>query len=70
MLGVSQVGPLGPSQHVADMFARVDNPEVAAIMLPDGGHIGFVPFARRYFYSLLINFFDAARGPYAHGMPR
>lgn len=55
--------PLSPAQDVADLFATLENRRVAAIILPGGGHIGFAPYARRWFYSLLLNFFDARRGP-------
>ena len=26
-----------------------------------GGHVGFAPFARDYYYSMIINFFDELR---------
>ncbi|MCA9243105.1 MAG: hypothetical protein KDA32_04055 [Phycisphaerales bacterium] len=57
--------PLTSAQNVADLFATVDNPNVAAVVLRGGGHIGFAPFARDYFYSLILSFFDPARGPRA-----
>lgn len=57
--------PMANAQDVADLMATVENPNVAAIMLPGGGHLGFAPFAREYFYSLVLNFFDAQRGPVA-----
>ncbi len=50
--------PFIPAQDVADMIAQTDNPNVAAIILRGGGHIGFVADNRRYFYSMLINFFS------------
>ncbi|QOJ13216.1 MAG: hypothetical protein HRU75_00575 [Planctomycetia bacterium] len=57
--------PLAPAQEIADFMAPLDNPNVAAVILPDGGHVGFAPYARRYFYSLLANFFHVDRGPAA-----
>lgn len=49
--------PLTSAQNVADLLVAVDNPQVAAIVLPGGGHIGFAAYARKYFYSLILNFF-------------
>ncbi len=53
--------PLAEAQAVADLFAKIRNPNVAGIVLPGGGHVGFAPFARDYHYSLIINFFDPLR---------
>ena len=55
--------PIAPAQAVADLVARVTNPNVAAIMMPTGGHIGFGPFAPDWYYSLVLSFFDPASGP-------
>jgi predicted alpha/beta-fold hydrolase len=55
--------PVGTAQHVADLVAPVDNPNVAAVLLPGGGHVGFHPYSRRYFVSLIANFFDPHWGP-------
>ncbi|MBK8913260.1 MAG: alpha/beta fold hydrolase [Phycisphaerales bacterium] len=57
--------PLAPAQEIADFMAPLRNPNVAAVILPDGGHVGFAPYARGYFYSLITNFFSAERGPAA-----
>ena len=54
--------PMGPVQTVADLMATVDNPNVAAIVLPSGGHIGFAPFARDWYYSMMLSFFDPRCG--------
>ena len=54
--------PIGPVQTVADLMATVENPNVAAIVLPSGGHIGFAPFARDWYYSMVMSFFDPVRG--------
>ncbi len=53
--------PLSPAQDVAQLLATTDNPNVAALVLPGGGHVGFAPFARRYYFSLIYNFFDPRR---------
>lgn len=54
--------PVGNAQAVADLLARVDNPRVAGLILPGGGHVGFAPYARSYMYSLMLNFFDPTHG--------
>jgi len=54
--------PMGTAEGVADLIARTDNPLVAALILDGGGHVGFVSYARRYYYSLIINFFDPQVG--------
>jgi len=58
--------PITPVQAVADLMAQTSNPNVAAIVTPSGGHIGFAPCAPAWYYSLLINYFDPASGPAAH----
>jgi len=55
--------PLSPAQNVADLMATVDNPQVAVVILPNGGHVGFAGYARQYYYSLVTNFFDPQTGP-------
>ncbi len=55
--------PIAPAQTIADLFARVHNPGVAAIVLPSGGHIGFGPYATAWYYSLIRSFFDPGHGP-------
>jgi len=57
--------PLAPAQEVADLFSRVKNPNVAAIILPSGGHVGFAAYNRAYYFSLIMNFFDPKTGPVA-----
>lgn len=54
--------PLTPAQHVAEFVAMVDNPQVAAIVLPSGGHVGFAAYSKAYYYSLIAAFFDPATG--------
>jgi len=59
--------PLAPAQDVADLVAGVRNPNVAALILRGGGHVGFAAYAREYFYSLMLNFFDPVLGAAAAG---
>ena len=54
--------PLARAQNVADLIARVDNPLVAAVILAGGGHVGFAPYARSYYFSLIADFFDPECG--------
>jgi dienelactone hydrolase len=54
--------PLACAQDVADLIARTPAPNVAAIVLPGGGHVGFAAYNARFTYSLMLNFFDPARG--------
>ena len=55
--------PVAPVQTVANLTAGLENPNVAAIVLPTGGHIGFAPYARSWFYSMVLSFFDPDKGP-------
>jgi len=50
--------PLAEAQTLADLFAKIHKPNVAGIVLSGGGHVGFAPFARDYYYSMIVNFFD------------
>ena len=54
--------PLAPAQDVADLIATLDNPQVAAVILAGGGHGGFPVYARNYYLSLLVGFFDPLTG--------
>lgn len=54
--------PLCSAQDVADLVCQTSNTNVAAIVLSGGGHCGFAPYARDYFYSLLFDFFDPVHG--------
>lgn len=58
--------PLCPAQDVAEFIAPLKNSNVAAIVLPGGGHDGFAPYARDYFYSLIFNFYDPGLGAAAN----
>ena len=51
--------PLGSAQAVSDLCAELDNPNVAAIILPGGGHNGFAAYARSYYYNLILHFFNS-----------
>ncbi len=50
------------AQDLTDLMAMTENPRVAGLILRGGGHIGFGPYKRPYFYSLIINFFDPHSG--------
>ncbi|MCH7812523.1 MAG: alpha/beta fold hydrolase [Planctomycetes bacterium] len=54
--------PFAPAQELADYMATLENPSVAGMILPGGGHVGFAPYARDHFFSLLLNFFDPQNG--------
>lgn len=60
--------PLTSAQAAADLMAGTSNPNIAALVLPSGGHTGFAAYARAYYYSLMVNFFDIARGPASNAM--
>jgi pimeloyl-ACP methyl ester carboxylesterase len=51
-----------PAQDLADLMATVHNPDVAVMMLPSGGHIGFAPYASAWYYNLILNYFDPSVG--------
>jgi predicted alpha/beta-fold hydrolase len=53
---------VAPAQDLADLLATVRNPNVAAILLPSGGHIGFGPYASTWYYNLILNYFDPSVG--------
>ncbi len=53
---------VAPAQDLADLMATVHNPDVAAILLPSGGHIGFGPYASAWYYNLILNYFDPSVG--------
>ncbi len=57
--------PLTSAQDLADLLAGLDNPNVAGLILPGGGHVGFAAYAKRYYFSLIVNFFDRRTGPSA-----
>ena len=43
-------------------MSLTENPNVAALILRGGGHIGYFPYNKAYTYSLIVNFFDPERG--------
>ncbi len=55
--------PVTPVQLLADLNAGLKNPNVATLILPTGGHIGFAPYAKDWLYSIMLNFFDPVTGP-------
>ena len=57
--------PLISAQDLADLIARLSNPNVAALILRGGGHVGFAAYCRAYYFSLIFSFFDAKAGPRA-----
>lgn len=61
--------PLSPSQYVADFISTVENPLVAAMVLPNGGHVGFAAWAKHYYFSLIGGFFDPVSGAAAIDQP-
>lgn len=54
--------PLAAAQDVADLMSRVRNPRVAALIVADGGHVGFAVHAPRHYFSLIVNYFDEQAG--------
>lgn len=54
---------VAPAQDLADLMATTVNPNVAAILLPGGGHIGISPYAPAWYYSMILNFFSPTAGP-------
>lgn len=62
--------PVESAQPLADLIAHTGNSNVAAVVLPGGGHCGFAPYSRRYFYSLVASFFDEHSGAAAAAHPR
>jgi predicted alpha/beta-fold hydrolase len=61
--------PLGTAQAVVDLVAPVKNPHCAAIILAQGGHMGFPAVSADYYYSLMLNFFDPQTGPATQAHP-
>ncbi|MCG3178716.1 MAG: hypothetical protein BIFFINMI_01045 [Phycisphaerae bacterium] len=57
--------PLASAQAVANAVAWTSNPNVSAVIIPGGGHDGFAPYARRWYYSMVMDFFDPTNGPAA-----
>lgn len=54
--------PMNYAQDIADFMSWTANPNVAALIVPGGGHVGFPAYARAYYYSLIANFFDPTYG--------
>jgi dienelactone hydrolase len=50
--------PLVPAQDVADLATETSDSNVGVLILPGGGHVGFAAYARAYYFSLIVNFFD------------
>ena len=62
--------PLATGQDVAELFARVNNPNIGVILLNSGGHMGFKSLSADYFYSLMTAFFNPATAPRRVTPPR
>lgn len=54
--------PIAAAQPVADLVAKVENPQVAALVLNGGGHCGFAALAPRCFYTLVTGFYSRPNG--------
>jgi pimeloyl-ACP methyl ester carboxylesterase len=55
--------PIAPVQTLANLTAGLKNQNVATIILPSGGHIGFAAYTKNWFYSIILSFFDQTKGP-------
>ncbi len=55
--------PLAYANEVAEFFSFTKNPNVAGVILNEGGHDGFAAYRRDYIYSIIVNFFNEERGP-------
>jgi pimeloyl-ACP methyl ester carboxylesterase len=63
LIVVAANDPLVGGQDLADFIAGVRNPGVAALLTPGGGHVGFAAWNRRYYFNLILSFFDTRHGP-------
>ncbi len=54
--------PLASVQAVADLIATTENRNVSAIVLEGGGHVGFAAYAKDWFYSLILGYFNPDTG--------
>jgi len=54
--------PFASAQALANLMSYTENPNVAALIVRGGGHIGYFPYNKAYTYSLIMNFFDPQRG--------
>jgi predicted alpha/beta-fold hydrolase len=61
--------PLGTAQAVADLMGPLKNPNCGAIILSQGGHMGFPALSADYYYSLMLNYFDPKTGPAVQNRP-
>ncbi|MCP4376974.1 MAG: hypothetical protein GY794_12445, partial [bacterium] len=55
--------PIAPVQTLGNMIAKLKNQNIAATILPTGGHIGFAPYVKNWYYSTILSFFDPKKGP-------
>ncbi|MCG3178661.1 MAG: hypothetical protein BIFFINMI_00989 [Phycisphaerae bacterium] len=61
--------PLCDPATIRTLLDGVSNPNVAAVMVDGGGHVGFTVYEARWFYSLVVNFFDPTVGAAAVQTP-
>ncbi len=54
--------PLIPVGDAADLLKGVHNPNVAALIMAGGGHVGYLPYARQYMFNMVVDFFATHGG--------
>jgi len=54
--------PLIPVVDAADFLKGVRNPQVAALIMAGGGHVGYLPYARQYMFNMVVDFFATHGG--------
>ena len=54
--------PLIPVGDAADLLKGVHNPQVAALIMAGGGHVGYLPYARQYMFNMVVDFFGTHGG--------
>lgn len=54
--------PLIPVGDAADLLKDMRNPNVAALIMAGGGHVGYLPYARQYMFNMVVDFFATHGG--------
>lgn len=54
--------PLIPVGDAADFMKGMKNPNVAALIMAGGGHVGYLPYARQYMFNMVVDFFATHGG--------
>lgn len=54
--------PLIPVGDAADLLKGMHNPNVAALIIAGGGHVGYLPYARQYMFNMVVDFFATHGG--------